>query len=136
MEVAAKVSPFAKAVQTLLTGPEEPLPEGYLFHDFSGHARNEVRIAWWRSQATTWREAALSVPDPSELPDVLLTEDRRAVLYPEAEVPVLVGHYKMDGEPKIETTQAACLDYPHTPCAYRWRGEAKLHRDNLLKISS
>jgi hypothetical protein len=136
MEVAAKVTPFVKEVQMLLTGPEAPLPEGYLFHDFRGDARDEVRIAWWRSQATTWREAALSVRDPSELPNALLTNDRRAVFYSEAELPVLVGHYKMDGEPKIETTQAACLDYPDTPCAYRWRGEARLHQDNLLKIGT
>ena len=54
--------------------------------------------------------------------------------YPEATFPVLVGHYKMRGIPNIETAQVACLDYPGTPCVYRWQGESKL-KTTLLQCA-
>ncbi|MFG6592786.1 metallophosphoesterase [Sulfitobacter sp. 1A12157] len=133
-EVAAATSSFGKAVERLLSGPEVSLPEGYMFHDMNNHERCEVRLAWWRPEATTWREACLSVPKPDELPSGALPPDTAALLYSADAPPVFVGHYKMNGTPCIEAPNAACLDYPASPCAYRWRlGEALL-ADNLILI--
>lgn len=135
-EVAAKETAFAKAVDLLVSGPEIPLPTGVSFTDAAGHRRTDVRIAWWRSDAPTWRAAALSVPDPSELPDGAIGPTRDLEFYRADAPPVLVGHYKMTGPPRIETAQAACLDYPKRPCVYRWRGERCLSDAGLAEIGA
>ena len=54
--------------QTMLKGPEAELPAPHYFHDIKGHRRTGLRLKWWQSGATTWRDAALSVPDPETLP--------------------------------------------------------------------
>lgn len=133
-EVAAKDSKFAKAVDRLLTGPKVKLPEGYVFHDNSGHARNRVRIAWWRSQATKWTDAALSVPDPSQLPKQPFSGTTNTYFYPKHEPPVFVGHYKMSGVPSVEEAPAMCLDYPSRPCLYQWSGETLPKAENLIEF--
>jgi hypothetical protein len=133
-EVAAATSPFGKAVERLLSGPEVTLPEGYMFHDTNNHERHKVRLAWWRPEATTWREACLSVPKPDALPGGALPPDTAALLYHADAPPVFVGHYKMNGTPCIEAPNAACLDYPARPCAYRWRAGEPLSERNLIII--
>lgn len=133
-EVADPATPFGAAVKLLTSGPETPLPSGARFHDNARHPRHEVRLAWWRTSARTWTEAALSVPDPDELPPGPLPARVRADIYPAEAPPVFVGHYKMKGVPRIEAPNALCLDYPHQPCAYRWRGETRLEPARLLLI--
>lgn len=133
-EVACKQTPFAKAVERLVTGPEVPLPDGYAFHDFAGHMRHHVRLAWWRSNATSWSEASLSVPDPSSLPDGPPSQSAGGLLYPTEAKPVFVGHYKMSGPPRLEAPTALCLDYPTSPCVYHWRGENRLTPENLITL--
>lgn len=133
VEVSGKSSPFAKAVDRLLTGPEAPLPPDVGFHDFNGAYRTRSRVAWWRSQARTWREAALSIPDPAVLPDEPVAHADIPFYSPEAP-PVLVGHYKMPGAPTLDSHNAACLDYPKTACLYRWRGEARLRQSHLAIV--
>jgi hypothetical protein len=133
-EVAAATSPFGKAVERLLSGPEVSLPEGYMFRDTNNHERRGVRLAWWRPEATTWQEACLSVPKPEDLPSGAIPPDTAALLYHEDALPVVVGHYKMSGAPGIEAPNAACLDYPTRPCVYRWRTGEPLLSDNLIVI--
>lgn len=132
-EIADESTPFGRAVNTITTGPEATLPLGYAFVDAGGHPRTQMRLAWWRSDADSWREAALSVPDTSALPDAPLPPGLQAEIYPEDAPPVLVGHYKMTGVPRVAGT-AACLDFPATPCAYRWRGEAVLEQAQLITV--
>jgi hypothetical protein len=107
----------------------------YSFHDRNGDERRRVRIAWWRADAPTWREATLSVPNPMELPKGEVPTGREVAFYPEGSTPVLVGHYKMEGAPAIEALQAACLDYPDTACADRWRGGAALSQEQLVVVT-
>ena len=133
-EVAAKKSDFARAVNNLLTGPEVELPEGVSFHDKGGHRRHHARIAWWRSEHKTWRNAALSIPAPSELPDTEMCGLDGFEFYPNDAPPVLVGHYKMLGTPRIGSPNAACLDYPDTPCVYHWAGETHLTQQALMVV--
>lgn len=130
-EIAAEQSAFARAVNNLVTGPELPLPEGHGFHDAHGQERHRVRIAWWRSSARTWRDAALSVPRPEELPQGLVPRSDEVAFYPKDAPPVFMGHYKMQGAPRLEGPVTACLDYPESGCVYGWRGERRLHSDNL-----
>ncbi|MDO9526020.1 MAG: hypothetical protein Q7J57_10885 [Gemmobacter sp.] len=118
----------------LLSGPEIPLPPGVTFTDAGGHVRTDVRIAWWRADAPTWRAASLSVPNPAELPDCDVEAAHAVEFYGPENPPVLVGHYKMKGDPRIETPQAACLDYPRRPTVYRWSGEPSLRQDRMIEV--
>lgn len=133
-EIAAEATEFGRAVKLLVSGPEVTLPAGSSFRDGRGHCRSEVRLAWWRSGARTYREAALSVPDPADLPDVALSAEQQSVIYPAEEVPVFVGHYKMAGKPGLEAPNAACLDYPSSPCLYHWKGEGRLLPEHLQTV--
>lgn len=133
-EINDPASPFGAAVKLLTSGHEVQLPDGAHFHDRAGHARREVRLAWWPGRPRSWAGAALSVGDPGELPAGPIPDGVLPPPYAEDAPPVFVGHYKMPGQPLIEASNALCLDYPHQPCAYRWRGETRLDPANLLLV--
>ena len=124
-EIARENTEFGRAVKLITSGREIPLPAGVSFIDKGGHRRHDIRLAWWREDKT-WRDAALSVPDRTSLPDSALPEAVVTAAHPAGEGPVFVGHYKIEGAPRIENENVLCLDYPGTPCVYRWRGEARL----------
>ena len=42
------------SVETLVKGPEVPLPNGMSFDDKGGHRRRDVRLRWWDNSATRW----------------------------------------------------------------------------------
>lgn len=133
-EVAAKETPFALAVEKLTSGPEIDLPQGYQFHDSKDVPRQQVRIAWWRAAQGTWRDVALSVPNVLELPDEPVANIEGFAVSSENEPPVLVGHYKMQGDLKIDSPKASCIDFPEAPCVYHWSGETALTTDNLVRV--
>jgi hypothetical protein len=135
-EIAVEAKPFGRAVKLLLTGPEVRLPQGCSFLDKAGHERRHVRIAWWRAHADSWRDAALSVATPELLPEGPVSVPPDVSFYPEKAKPVLVGHYKMGGRPGIGARNAACLDYPDQPCAYRWRGGEELREEYLVSLNA
>jgi len=127
-------SDFAEAVLTTLKGPEAELPAPYFFDDINGHRRTALRLKWWQSGAMTWRDAALSVPDPETLPATPIEGKVAFRAYGAEAKPVFFGHYKRLGIPDIDAHNAACLDYPQLPCAYRWAGEKRLDPQNLIMI--
>lgn len=132
-ETALERTPFGIAVVNALKGPETSLPKGHGFYDKGGNWREEVRLKWWGGAGTTWREAALSVPDPSSLPDGPLREGIASGLYAPDEPPVFFGHYKRHGRPEApDAFNVMCLDYPSQPCAYRWNGEAELSATSIV----
>ena len=112
-------SGFAEAVLTTLKGPEAELPDPHHFHDIKGHRRTALRLKWWQSGAMTWRDAALSVPDPETLPATPIEGDVAFRAYEAEAKPVFFGHYKRLGTPTIDAPNAVCLDYPRVTCAYR-----------------
>lgn len=123
------------AAEILLKGPEQRLPAGKTFLDGGGHIRQDVRLRWWDTGATTFRQAAIGVDDiRGELPDVELPIDFR---YLES-TPVMFGHYWMPGEPMITSPTAACLDFCVARngylTAYRWSGENKLSSEHLVYV--
>jgi hypothetical protein len=125
-------TPFAVAVLSILKGPEAELPEGAFFHDLKGHRRTSARLRWWKAGERSWRRAALSIPPDQHLPDLPVPEGAAIRFYDHSAKPVFFGHYKMHGTPTLDAANAACLDYPSTPCAYRWDGELELREDHLL----
>lgn len=128
-------SGFADAVLTTVKGPEAELPAPHHFHDIKGHRRTALRLKWWQSGAMTWRDAALSVPDPDMLPATPIEGDVAFRAYSAEAKPVFFGHYKRLGTPTIDAPNAVCLDYPLVTCAYRWAGEATLDPQNLVVIA-
>ena len=131
-EIAARKTRFAKAVELLTSGPEFSLPEGYMFDDKNGKTRKEVRLKWWDPEVKTWDEACLSVPDTEQLPKTKLPTKALKEIYDAKASPALVGHYKMKGEPHLQSSNASSLDFPDTPCLYAWRGEKSLIPENLI----
>lgn len=97
--------------EEIAKGPEHKLPDGACFHDKDGTRRDAVRLQWWNSDARTWREIAISVPDPDDLPDDPLPDTLQAQTYPKAGRPVFFGHYWLTGAPRLQAPNALCLDY-------------------------
>ena len=125
------------AVEILLKGPEERLPAGIHFFDKDGHKREEVRLRWWDQDVTTFRKAALGMDGrENEIPDSKLPIDYR---YHETK-PVFFGHFWPEGQPKITTPNAACLDFSVAKegylTAYRWSGERELAEKSLVSVPS
>lgn len=134
-EISSESTDFGKAVKVITSGPEVVLPEPYMFKDYQGNIRKEVRIAWWNSYASNWQDATLSVPDPSQLPSTAVPPEISTEIYSSDEKPVLVGHYKMKGEPTINSINASSLDYPSSPCVYKWFGGRTLKQENLIMLN-
>lgn len=105
-------SPLWRAIETLTKGPEAPLPAGYSFFDKGDHERSDVRLAWWREGAVSWRDNAVSVPNPDkQLPDIAMPISLRPEPYPSNSKTVFFGHYWMRGEVLLQSHNALCLDY-------------------------
>ncbi len=108
--------------EEITKGSEHKLPEGFAFRDKDGTHRDHVRLQWWNAGARTWRDIAISVPVPDDLPDVPLPGTLMAQTYPAHERPVFFGHYWLNGDPILQAPNALCLDYSaggrwsHTNC--------------------
>lgn len=124
-------------VEGLTKGLDVRLPDGHSFDDNDGHTRRDVRIRWWESKATTYRDLAL-MPDDLRirLPALPLENDSRSQ-YDNAK-PVFFGHYWMTGTPTLQTPTAACVDYSAAKdgplVAYRWDGEPALNNHNFVEV--
>lgn len=132
------------AVETVLKGPEMPVPEPYF--DKDGHPRTHARIRWWDRKAATMRQLA-EIPPKSRgkgggpyppLPDVPSTA-ADAYRY-DGDVPVAFGHYwRTEATPVVEP-RAVCVDYSAVRrghlAAYRWDGESTVDASKLVKVST
>ena len=126
-----------EAIETLLKGIEVALPSGQTFRDKDDKVRHDARIAWWRDEPRTYRNAALVDSDDvrAQLPDEALPtlfddDDPR---------PVIFGHYWATGTPRLQSTRATCVDYSATLggslVAYRWSGEPELDAANFVGVA-
>ena len=82
-----------------------------LFHDKDGTSRDHIRLQWWNAGARTWRDIAISVPDPEDLPDAVLPGTLMAETEAPDERPVFLGHCWLSGDPVLQAPNALCLDY-------------------------
>lgn len=127
--------PVFEAIEVVLKGPEIDLPAGVEFTDQSGKLRKAVRVRWWQSDLSTYRQAAIGPAGDSEMiPDGPLPGRLRR---PDtAGPPVLFGHYWFSGTPSVISSRFACLDYSVARqgplVAYRWDGETELADDKLI----
>ena len=117
------------ALEGLCKGPEIDLPDGLSFTDHAGHHRTRARTRWWRNEARSFSEIAiLEGADVLGLADIPVPEAYR----PEHVTgsPIFIGHYWLQGNPKLLTAKVACLDYSAARngplVGYRWEGESEL----------
>ena len=99
-----------KAIETILKGPELPLPGGVSFRDKEGQKRYSMRTQWWKS-ASTYKEGYIG-PEVARasIPDVPIDGDY-AVGYGVKEKPVFIGHYWLSGVPAVLAKNVVCVDY-------------------------
>jgi hypothetical protein len=97
--------------EEITKGPEHQLPDGFAFRDKDGTHRDHVRLQWWNAGARTWRDIAISVPVPDDLPDAPLPGTLMAQTYPVHNRPVFFGHYWLSGNPVLQGLNTLCLDY-------------------------
>ena len=123
------------AIEGVCKGLELKLPGLSYFVDHEGHKRTDVRCRWWNHAAQTYRDYAIVGPGPADdVPDDALPTGHPAPALDGA--PVFVGHYWMDGTPKVQSTKLACLDFSAAKrgplAAYRWDGESELSNDKMV----
>lgn len=128
------------AIEALLKGKEIRLPEGRSFPDKEGNHRHNIRVRWWDSRATTYREAFFG-PESAEthIPDDPIEGDH-LVEYSHEDPPCFLGHYWLEGEPEPLAANIACLDYSVARpdgklVAYRWDGEETLSKEKFVAVS-
>ena len=61
------------------------------------------------------------------------------VHYPEDDVPVFIGHYWLDGQPRPLANNIVCLDYSVAKpggslVAYRFDGEKTIRSENFVSV--
>ena len=123
-------APEREAVEILCKGPEFDLPAEVTWLDKDGMVRNAARLAWWDTDATTYRRAAVAPPQVrAQLPDTPLPADARMAV--PTDKPVFFGHYWMHGIPTLMGPTYCCLDWSAARdaeplVAYRFDGEPVL----------
>lgn len=145
-----KGTPEYEAIECLLKGPEVALPDGFAYLDKGKHVRTEARIAWWRSDTSTFLRGALiptgaTTPEHQPfpvLPDVLVTEED-VEIWPVPsyvdDVPVVVGHYWSKEDDLIHDPRMICVDLSAAEelnplAAYRWSGETTIDEAHLVWV--
>ncbi|WP_434640090.1 metallophosphoesterase [Klebsiella sp. I138] len=115
-----KRHPLFRLIETVLKGPELKLPAGFSFVDKTGIERQHIRVRWWRDDAKTYRQIAQVQPEMvNRIPDIPLEQ----ALPGRTDIPVVIGHYTLSGEPRALSDRVVCVDYnaakAHNPlCAW------------------
>lgn len=126
------------AIETLLKGKEVELPEGAVFYDKMGIARNAIRVKWWE-QNNTYRDSYLGPPDGiAHIPDEPINVAFQ-LSYGQQEKPVFIGHYWLTDTPARLAPNIACLDYSVAKAgansklvAYRFDGEVAIDNNKFI----
>ena len=125
------------AVEILLKGPEQHLPEGIHFFDKDGHKREEVRLRWWdrtrkrsEAQRSAWKgeKTSFLIHLSLEISDTPRKNPCSSATIGYTEVPTMTAY------------NAACLDFSVAKkgylTAYRWSGETHLLKKNLVSVTA
>lgn len=128
----------SKYLDRLTRGTSLKYPDDRYVLSKDGVKRRIFRAKFWADQPITYGDVAFQ-PDP--LPEDLferpLSDDERAKLisYPNTRRPVFFGHYWLQGKPRIQQENLACLDYSAVKygrlVAYRFDGEQTLNNNKF-----
>ncbi len=137
IQASRKGSMEFRTVEGLTKGPEIDLPAGHEFLDKDGEPRGSIRIRWWDTVASTYRDIAMLQDDLRERLPKTLIPDGVQMDY-DNEKPVFFGHYWMTGKPVLQSPTVACVDYSAADqgplVAYRWDGEPVLDVRNFASV--
>lgn len=133
---------FAYVFMNRLTqGTDLPLPAGVKLLGRDGVSRSHFRTKFWAIAPETYQDVIFQ-PDP--LPDYLthtpLNDQEKSTLlqYPSHLPPVFMGHYWLQGRPRVLASNIACLDYSAVKygrlVAYRFDGEHQLNNDKFVWV--
>ncbi|WP_116126919.1 metallophosphoesterase [Lewinella sp. IMCC34183] len=136
-ELEALETPFARAIDRVLKGPEFDLPHGHSFLDKDGHRRLALRNKWWRDpRGATYGDLSVHGTGP-ELESLLYTGEDTDY-YGVTEKHVFFGHYWLRGTPTLFRHNVCCLDYSVARdgqlVAYRFDGEKELEVNKLVAV--
>mgnify|MGYP001178554192 CR=1 FL=1 len=98
-----------EAIQVLCKGWEIALPEGFVFHDKDDNPRTNIRTKWWQEDDKSYQALAIGVKDKESLP----SSDIPGSAMPgyDNPKPLFIGHYWMKGEPCLQSSRIACVDW-------------------------
>lgn len=134
-------TPEGNALEILLKGLVERLPQGVFFHDETGNRRDRFRMCWWAFPESGMAYSRLVFPENSEIPDDPISQETLARIptYPLSAPPVFFGHYSKSPHATLhpERHNVACLDHSAAKdgplVAYRWKGGAVLHPEHYVR---
>ncbi|MEI6141971.1 MAG: metallophosphoesterase [Mariniphaga sp.] len=132
--------PSASIIYKVLKGLEYNLPQDLILKCDKGMSRNIFRMNWWESpKKKTFRE--LSFGNKFILPEYTVPKQIAPSFEPYLpdKPPVFIGHYSLNDGANIFQGNICCVDSNVTGTgqlsAYRWNGEKKLIRDNIITVS-
>ena len=124
---------LTKSVDRLTRGTNLRYPEGRYVVSRDGVKRSVFRTKFWADAPSTYQDVVFQPdPLPSDLEQRELDRSEKAglVYYPESEKPLFFGHYWLDGRPRPQRHNLACLDYSAVKfgrlVCYRYDGESVL----------
>ncbi|STZ13736.1 Uncharacterised protein [Moraxella caviae] len=104
-------TPEFSAIRRLLNGIDLPLPDGISMTDKMGIVRHNARVKWWLNAWQTHPISQTLFAD--NLPNTPLTalNDELANFHIATDKPIFIGHYWLDGAPRLLSKQVVCVDY-------------------------
>lgn len=128
----------ARFMDRVTRGTDLSLPDGRKILGRDGLERGFFRTKFWADSPETLEDVVFQ-PDP--LPEDIgvqtLTREQKLALvsYSSEQIPVFIGHYWLDGEPRPLKDNLACLDYSAVKygrlTCYRYDGETVLSADKF-----
>lgn len=125
----------------LLRGTHLRLPNDEEMVSKDGFRRRFFRTKFWSVEPQTLADVVFQPdPLPEHIARMKLTAENRADLlhYAEDEVPLFIGHYWCEGEPKPVAPNIACIDYSAVKygklVAYRFSGERQIDSGNFVWV--
>ncbi|VUD48790.1 Bis(5'-nucleosyl)-tetraphosphatase PrpE [asymmetrical] [Thalassocella blandensis] len=119
-----------RLLDRLTRGTDITLPEGRTITSKDGYKRRLFRTKFWANSPETYQDVVFQPdPLPEDIAQQSLSGDEKDALlcYGENEPPVFVGHYWLQGKPRVLRPNIACLDYSAVKygrlVAYRFDGE-------------
>lgn len=132
---------LTRCLDKITRGTSLHYPDGRFIHSRDGIKRYIFRTKFWAHNPQTYSDVVFQ-PDP--LPEDIHSreldagEKDKILNYPATEVPVFFGHYWLQGRPKVQQGNLACLDYSAVKygrlASYRYDGEAELQNHKFTWV--
>lgn len=141
IESSVPLSFAGRFMDRLTRGTDLSLPAGVVLDSKDGYSRSVFRTKFWSRVPSTYRDVVFQ-PDPlpesvAKLP-LAETERSQLIHYPADAPHVFVGHYWLQGKPRPQQDNVACLDYSAVKygrlVAYRFDGESVLSAEKFVWV--